>query len=96
MTPGAVSDPRRGWVAAGDFVYVTNDYQSFSQWFGFPPDFATPKLNLDGNDAVLLFVRFFPLHFDIPVLYSAIFSSCQRKDAKRCPLLLPSTLHAPF
>ena len=39
---------------AGDYIYVTNDYQSFNTWFNFPPDFATPLLELDGNDAVLL------------------------------------------
>ena len=50
----AVSGPRRGHVNAGDYIYVTNDYQSFHTWFNFPPDFATPLLKLDGNDAVLL------------------------------------------
>ena len=49
------ADPHRlNHTGRGDYLWITNDYDVFSSFFGFPPDFQTTTLDLDGDDSLTL------------------------------------------
>ena len=42
---------------AGDFIYVSSEDVQFPVWFGFPPDYTTNAMAINGDDAVELFMN---------------------------------------
>lgn len=43
-------------IPAGTFIYVAEDAASFSEFFGFGPNYTSAAMNIDGNDAVELYL----------------------------------------
>jgi hypothetical protein len=46
-----------GKVAGGSYLYVASEAIRFAGFFGFPPDFTTTAMNINGNDAVGLYYQ---------------------------------------
>jgi len=44
-----------GTAAEGDFIYVATETPNFNAFFGFDPNFTNIVLNINGNDALLLY-----------------------------------------
>ena len=44
-----------GTAAEGDFIYVATETTNFNAFFGFDPNFTNIVLNVNGNDALLLY-----------------------------------------
>ena len=44
-----------GTAAEGDFIYVVTETTNFNAFFGFDPNFTNIVLNVNGNDALLLY-----------------------------------------
>lgn len=44
-----------GTAAAGDFIYVASETSGFTQFFGFAPDFTGSAVNINGDDAIILY-----------------------------------------
>ena len=42
-------------VDAGEFVYVSSEAQGFTDFFGFAPDYTSSAVNVNGDDAIVLF-----------------------------------------
>ncbi len=42
-------------VTAGTFIYVATESAQFQNWFGFPPDYTSNAMAINGDDAVELF-----------------------------------------
>ncbi len=42
---------------AGDFVYVASEDVEFNNWFGFDPDYTDDAANINGDDAIELFMN---------------------------------------
>jgi hypothetical protein len=40
---------------AGAYLYVASEERGFNEFFGYPPDFASPAITVDGADAVELY-----------------------------------------
>ena len=45
----------QGTASVGQFLYVASEAKPFEDFFGFPPDFTTAILNIDGDDAIELY-----------------------------------------
>ncbi|MGH8915898.1 MAG: endonuclease, partial [Acidimicrobiia bacterium] len=43
-------------ATAGDFVYVATEAPGFNSFFGFDPDYTSPAVNINGDDAIELFM----------------------------------------
>ncbi|MEM9894798.1 MAG: choice-of-anchor J domain-containing protein, partial [Bacteroidota bacterium] len=44
-----------GSVSAGEYIYISTEEPNFSSWFGFAPNFVSPSMSINGDDAVELF-----------------------------------------
>src|SRR5690606_11680811 len=44
-------------AAAGTFLYVATEVPGFTAWFGFAPDYTSSVANINGDDAVELFLN---------------------------------------
>ena len=42
-------------LLAGEYFYFTNDYDEFTEFFGFNPNFVNPVMNMNGNDRIELY-----------------------------------------
>ena len=43
-------------ATAGDFIYVASESPSFTSFFGFAPDYTSGATNINGDDAIELFM----------------------------------------
>ena len=43
--------------SAGDFIYIGTEDVEFPNWFGFAPDYTTDAMNVNGDDAIELFMN---------------------------------------
>jgi len=43
--------------SAGDFIYIGTEDVEFANWFGFAPNYMTDAMNVNGDDAVELFMN---------------------------------------
>ena len=44
-------------ATAGDFLYVASESDQFTNWFGFAPDYTDGAANVNGDDALELFMN---------------------------------------
>ncbi|MDB6452593.1 ExeM/NucH family extracellular endonuclease [Falsirhodobacter sp. 20TX0035] len=44
-------------ASAGDYIYISSDEAGFTEYFGFAPDYTTSVMNVNGDDAVELFLN---------------------------------------
>jgi hypothetical protein len=44
-------------ATAGQFIHVAYESDGFFEWFGFDPDYTTGALNINGDDAIELFMN---------------------------------------
>jgi len=44
-------------ASEGDFIYVSSEAPNFNAWFGFDPNYTSSAMEINGNDAVELFMN---------------------------------------
>lgn len=44
-------------ITAGSYIYVASEATEFTNWFGFAPDYTDGAMNINGDDAIELFLN---------------------------------------